>query len=259
MTKLFNLVASSVVLITMIVGVTLAQTVPTQNPPPQPFGRYLVYTAAGVYDASIPPEEGDLTVWYHQTIMGRTPAQVAVVQAKADQYFLDVFGILPGNSVAFGVDPRNEYRAYFISGKDVPPEGWVVRDGGFMVAIGDDGSGGTTLHGTWGGAAGRWVPKGSFVVFGDYNIAVTGPGRGDGNDKEVRKPILIHYESAEPIIPNPYQAGILFQCRLSSNDFNDFGGGLAQGISIPHKTADGRTIANIRNILTFPGLGFAAH
>jgi hypothetical protein len=227
-----------------------------KNPAPQPFSKYLVYTAAGVYDANIPPAQGDLAVWYQQSVMGWTPAQVAAKQAEADDYFLSTFGIPSGSSVAFGVDPRNEYRAYFISGENVPPEGWVVRDGGFMVAIGDDGSGGMILHGTWGGAAGRWVPKGTFVVFGFYNIAVTGPGRGSGNDDTAeRAPIIIHYQSAEPIIPNPHQVGIFFQCRLSSDDF---GAGLAQGISIPHMTADGRTIADIRNILTFPGLGFAA-
>ena len=226
-----------------------------QNPPPAPFGKYLVYSAAGVFNPNVPPVEGDLAAWFHGTIMGRTPFEIQQEQAKADQYFQNTFGIMPGHSMAFGLDPRNAYTAYFISGENVPREGWVVRDGGFMAVTGDDGSGGMTLHGTWGGPAGRWVPAGSFVVFGDYNIRVTGPGNGNGNDKDVRKPIIIHYESAEPIIGNPYQAGILFQCRISHPEF---GMGLAQGISIPKSTADGRTIANIRNVLTFPGLGFGA-
>jgi hypothetical protein len=92
------------------------------------------------------------------------------------------------------------------------------------------------------------------VVFGDYNIADVGPGRGNGKDTNVRPPILIHYESTDPIVPNPYLSGIFFQCRLISAEF---GTGLAQGISIPHMK-NGKTVANIRNILTFPGLGFAA-
>ena len=226
-----------------------------QNPPPAPFGKYLVYSAAGVFNPNTPPPEGDLAAWFHGTVMGRSASQIQEEQAKADLYFLNTFGIMPGQSMAFGLDPRNAYTAYFISGENVPREGWVVRDGGFMATIGDDGSGGMTLRGTWGGATGRWVPAGSFVVFGDYNIKVTGPGNGNGDDKDVRAPIIIHYESAEPIIGNPYQAGILFQCRISNPEF---GTGLAQGISIPRTTADGRTVANIRNVLTFPGLGFAA-
>lgn len=226
-----------------------------QNAPPKPFGTYIVYSAAGVFDANIPPLEGDLAAWFHGTVMGRSHSDLQLEHARADQYFLSTFGISPGSAMPFGLDPRNGYTAYFVSGENVPQEGWTVRDGGFMAMIGNDGSGGTTLRGSWGGPTGKWVPAGSFVVFGDYNIRVTGPGKGNGNDKDVRKPIIIHYESAEPIIGNPYQAGILFQCRIFHPQF---GTGLAQGISIPKVTVDGRTIANIRNVLTFPGLGFAA-
>ena len=223
-----------------------------KNPPPAPFSKYLVYSAAGVFDATVPPAEGDLANWFHETIMGRSPLEVQEEQARADQYFLETFGIAPGQSVPFGLDPRNAYTAYFISGENVPPEGWVVRDGGFIVSVG---AGGMTLHGTWGGPAGRWVPEGTIMVHGDYNIADIGPGRGKGSGK-IKDAILIHYESIEPIIPNPHQPeGILFQCRIESEEF---GTGLAQGISIPGMTPDGRTIANIRNILTFPGLGLAA-
>jgi hypothetical protein len=226
-----------------------------QNPPPAPFGKYLVYSAAGVFNPGVPPAEGDLAIWFHQTIMGRSTFQIQQEQAKADQYFLNTFGIPLGSSTAFGLDPRNAYTAYFISGENVPPEGWVVRDGGFRVAVGNDGSGGMKLFGTWGGPSGKWVPAGTSMVFGEYNIRVTGPGKGSGNDQDVRQPIIIHYESAEPIIPNPHQAGILFQCRITNPQF---GSGLAQGVSIPKSAGDGRTIANIRNVLTFPGLGFAA-
>jgi hypothetical protein len=160
--------------------------------------------------------------------MGRDDAAIAAERARADVYFQATFGALytPGSLEAFGVDPRNEYRAYFISGMRVPPEGFVVRDGGFRADL----------------------SNGGFVVFGDYNIKVTKPSGAE--------PIVIHYESAEPIFETP--TGLFFQCHLSSDDFEDFGGGLAQGVSIPKTLPDGRVVANIRNILTFPGLGFAA-
>ncbi len=225
-------------LVALLALVTVAAGWP-HAPSPDPFGQYLVYSAAGVYDASIPPEEalpevaewGNLADWFHRGVMGRDDAALAQEEAEADAYFQDTFGddYEPGSLFAFGFDPRNEYRAYFISGMRVPTEGWVVRDGGFMAILKD----------------------GGMVVYGDYNIEVTAPGRGRQPD-----PIIIHYESASPIYPNP-DGSLMFLCVLTSEDFDDFGGGLAQGVSVP-QTVDGMTVANIRNILTFPGLGFDA-
>ncbi len=219
------------------------------NPPPDNFGFQLVYMQDGVYDPSVPPAEGDLAEWFHKEVMGRSDAEIEAERAAAEAYFEQQFGETLGEVFAFGVDPRDEYRAYSITGMRVPPEGWVVRDGGFRLDIQDDGSGGETLHGEYGGEEGKWVPAGSLVVFGEYNIDVKKPnGKEDPND------IIIHYESAEPIIPT--EDGLFFRCHLSSDSFDDHGGGLAQGVSAAQTTADGLKVANVRNILTFPGLGF---
>src|SRR5919106_5352140 len=202
-------------------------------PAPAPFGKYLVYTAANVYDPSVPPAEGNLADWFHREVMGRDDAAIEAERSAADAYFAATFGSLyvPGSLEAFGLDPRVGYTAYFISDEDVSPEGWVVRDGGFRADLTD----------------------GTFVVYGDYNINALGPGR-SGRTAE---PIIIHYESVDPIHPHPDGSGY-FRCRLSSSSFNDFGGGLAQGMFADQMLPDGRVVSNIRNILTFPGLGFAA-
>ncbi|MBI4907266.1 MAG: hypothetical protein HY820_26820 [Acidobacteria bacterium] len=47
-----------------------------QNPPAAPCGKYLVYSAAGVFNPNVPPVEGDLAAWFHGTIMGRTPFEI---------------------------------------------------------------------------------------------------------------------------------------------------------------------------------------
>ncbi len=217
------------------------------SPTPQGFDKYLVYTAAGLYDPGVPPAEGDLADWFHKDVMGRSVAEIASEKAAADAFFLARFG--PGlTSMPFGVDPRSEYRAYVISGEWVASEGWVVRDGGFMVMVPDDGSGGKTLYGTWGGPTGTWVPAGSMIVFGDYNIKREGPGNSAGSTTQ---PLIIHYQSADPIIQHPFEDGIKFNCTVISEDFGE---GLAQGLSRP-ETVGGKLQANIRNILTFPGLG----
>lgn len=216
----------------LLAALTLTASTWPHSPTPDPFGKYLVYSATGVYDPSIPPAEGDLAVWFHKEVMGRDDAALEAERAAADAYFAATFGNLyTGSLEAFGVDPRNEYRAYYISGMRVPSEGFVVRDGGFRTVL----------------------TNGGIVVFGNYNIKVTKQGEG-GPEPET---IIIHYESADPIFPNA-DGSLLFRCRLSSDAFDDFGGGLAQGISAAKTLPDGRVVANIRNILTFPGLGFGA-
>lgn len=60
-----------------------------------------------------------------------------------------------------------------------------------------------------------------------------------------------------PIVPSAH-FGTAFLCRATSDSFDDHCGGLAQGVSQAHTTEDGLRITNIRNVLTFPGLGFEA-
>jgi hypothetical protein len=225
----------------LLVAVPLTTTMGADSapPPPAPFGKYLVYSAAGVYDPTVPPIEGDLAEWFHREVMGRDDAAIEAERAAADAYFTATFGDLymPGSLEAFGLDPRVGYTAYFVSGEKVGPDGWAVRDGGFRADLLD----------------------GTFVVYGDYSIKATGPGRGRGRGHGRRdpEPIIIHYESVDPIHNHPDGSGY-FRCRLRSNSFHDFGGGLAQGMFADQTLPDGRIVSNIRNILTFPGLGFGA-
>ena len=136
------------------------------SPTPQGFDKYLVFMGAGLYDTEILPAEGDLAVWFHEEVMGRSVAEIATEKIAADAFFEERFG--PGlMSMAFGLDPRNEYRAYTISGEWIGEDGWVVRDGGFMVMVPDDGSGGKTLYGTYGGPTGKWIPAGASIVYGE--------------------------------------------------------------------------------------------
>jgi hypothetical protein len=224
------------------VGIVYANT-PVRTP--AGFDKTVVFMAAGLYNSSVPPAEGDLAIWYHKIVMGRTDPQIAEVKNKAKQYFKDEFGI-DTDPVAFGVDPRNEYRAYYISGMDISDGGWVVRDGGFNAVF----TAPTTLHGKYGGTAGKTVPAGSMIVYGDYNIDVTGPGNSGKNPSDV-KPLIIHYQSAEPIIPDMINNGITFRCTVIA----PWGEGIAQGISYPQDLGKGIVQANIRAVQTYPKFG----
>ncbi len=180
-----------VLLALMALGLALPGTVRAQDSAPANFDGYLVYMANGQYDPSVPNAASGAK--FQSEIMGRSEADVAAELQRAEAFFRDTYGIdftsvdaVEGvktadnatfDTAGFMVDPRIEYRAYTIAGRDVPAEGWVVRDGGWSVVIGD---GGAVLNGAWGGDEGVEVPAGSIIVFGDYNID-TG-----------EEPILIH-------------------------------------------------------------------
>jgi hypothetical protein len=221
-----------VAVVLLMISVMLVGAVWPHSPAPIGFDNYLVFTAAGLWDPSVPPEEGDLADWFHFEIMGRTQEEFEAEMAAADAFFAATYPTyVPGSLEPFGLDPRVEYRAYFVSGRRVSPEGWVVRDGGFIAFI-------TLESGTE-----------AMIVHGHYNIEVPKPGRGPAPD-----PIIIHYRSEEPIVENPYldPPGIMFLCVL---EHEEWGEGVAQGISVTQPGPDGKVQSNIRNILTFPPYG----
>ena len=215
-----------------------AQGVASQEPPAG-FDTMLVYLGTGVYDVDDPNYEAPDAEYWHREIMGRSDADIAQNRADALAFFAERFGLDPETQdglmfTDFMVDPRNEYRVYVSSEEAVPSEGWVVRDGGWMLTVTDPD--GVTLGGEF---AGTQVPEGAFFVFGEYNIDVP-----DGDD------LVIHYRSGSAIIAT--DTGMMFLCDLWHPEWGE---GLAQGISAPRTLEDGRTQANIRNVLTFPGLG----
>lgn len=209
---------------------------------PEGFDAQLVYMATGVFDPDDPDYEApDGNVW-HREIMGRSEAEMDANRQEALAFFEQRFGFNGETDeniefMPFMFDPRNEYRAYSITGRDVPPEGWVIRDGGWMATV--KSPDGIDLGGEF---EGTHVPEGAFFVFGDYNIDVP-----DG------EPIIIHYQSGSAILPS--EEGIAFRCELTHPEWGE---GLAQGVMTePQPLDDGRVQANVRNILTFPGLGNA--
>jgi hypothetical protein len=230
---------------------------------PGGFDKVVVFMASGQYDPSVPPAEGDLAMWFHRDIMGRTDEEINMTRDEAMAYFNETFGLNSTNSpepVAYGVDPRNEDRAYFIAGMEVPPEGWVVREGGFMVNLTNE----TTLHGTWGGEEGKTVPAGSLFVYGDYNINVSAMDNVSPDNEspdnvsptvtpQPVEPIIIHYQSVEPTVPDQVNNGTTFRCTAIA----PWGEGIAQGISYPQTVTNTTTNitmtqANMRNIQTYP-------
>ncbi|MGE0600598.1 MAG: hypothetical protein AB7P41_14260 [Dehalococcoidia bacterium] len=226
-----------------------------QNGAPTPVGfdRYLVYMANGVFDPDAEPAllPGEI---FHREIMGRSPDEMAEQEALAREFFQQRFGLnLEDGSViveSFTFNPVHNYRAYTIAGESVPAEGWIVRDGGFRAeVVAEDG---VTLGGEF---AGTHVPQGTSVVFGDYNILVTSPGR--SGEARGEREIVLHYRSSDPLIPD--QFGVMhFTCGLVDSETDlgvteDDWDGIAQGVVRPPESLpDGTVKVSIRNVLTFP-------
>ncbi|WP_433929416.1 hypothetical protein AB3662_37480 [Sorangium cellulosum] len=211
---------------------------------PEGYDGFLVFMATG----SVPLSEGFFLdgMIFQQEILGRTPAEIEQNRADALAYFETRFGIADADARAdvaflgFYADPRIDYRAYVISGQRVPPEGYVVHDGGWIALVTDPD--GLTLGGE---LAGVHVPAGTFFSFGDYSIEVTRPGRGRDPD-----PIVIHYQCNDPLIPLA-NGGEVFTCDLLSEEF---GAGRAQGMTSP-VIEDGNLRPNGRTVLTFSDEG----
>ena len=229
-------------------------------PTPDGFDNFLVYMAAGTFNPNIPHPTVPGCVnlfcdgaYFQEKVMGRSPSEIEQEIESAKEFFLERFGAdldSPDSGMvlnSFFVDPRKEYRAYVISGKRVPSRGYVVRDGGIMAVVVNPE--GLVLGGEFEGV---WVPPGTAIVFGNYNILVdrtfkTPSGRVFKKGSE----IVIRYKAAGPIFVTP-EGFFEITCEL---EHEEWGSGLAQGNWKPQLLEDGRIKSFVRNILTFPGLG----
>lgn len=236
----------------------LANNVKSFVATPDGFGQFLVFMAAGTYDKD--DQNFDLPdgTFFHEEIMGRTQDEIDQKEVAAKEFFNNRFGIDvddPENVervvfMPFMMDPRNEYRAYVISGMWVPPQGFVVHDGGFLALLIDPD--GFTLGGEFDGEV---SPFGTLFVFGDYKIDLS---TSKLSQRLGRDNIIIPYKSGFPVVVEVdrslFDQRLMFQCELDSDEF---GSGIAQGISGGLTLDNGMFKANIRTVLTFPSFGKA--
>ncbi len=192
--------------------------------------------------------------YFHQMIMGRDAAATAAEAQRAKDYFLTRFGVDVDDLVAQGrmsfddffLDPRGEYRAYTIAGAKIHPDGWVVRDGGFVATVLDPA--GVTLQGEFAGQ-GLIAPPGGLLVWGSYNILAAAPSG------QPRGEVVIDYRSHMPMIANTWEE-LVVNCQLSLDGFaSGERSGKAQGMGTVALTPDfsGVTLS-WRNVLTVGGL-----
>lgn len=213
---------------------------------PASYQKFLVYMANGTHNPNDPNYQAPDGRFFQKQILHRSDAEIAQQRADALAFFKERFGLDPANGVvafsSFMFDPRNNYRASVIGGESVPTAGFVVRDGGFNATVTKD----TYRRGSYGGAAGIWVPAGTSVVFGDYNILRTA-----GTSGQPVTSLILHYQSQTPIrLPNADGAQT-FRCELIDPATGQHG--IAQGVIAPPRDAgNGNIQMSIRNVITLP-------
>lgn len=215
--------------------------------------KYMVLMANGVYNPDDPNYQPPDYEHFARNIMGWDDEQIAAFELKAQDFFHKRFGIdvsapeMDGRvmMVPFMLDPRWEYRLYNSSGEHVPPEGWVVRDGGYQLVVIDPA--GVDLGGDF---QGQHAPMGAVAAFGKFNVR-RDHGRGPRHTD-----LVIHYQSREPVLHNsgfPIRrdgTGALIAPFEVFHPEHGAGWGFAHIFEV--NMADGKRQTNNRNIMTFP-------
>ena len=197
-------------------------------PAPADYDEFGVFTVNGgwVFASPVPgvPNCENSTICitdkHYTDVMNLTPAEVLTERDKAKEWFVNRFGMDvddPANAgrlslFPFTVNPNLDFRAYYISGRHVPSDGYEVRDGGFALAVTDPN--GFTMGGDF---PGRHIPQNSLVAFGVYNVLITDPAGNPADEK-------IYYYRADtanaPVSLTGADGGIFAaSCQLSTTPF----------------------------------------
>ena len=222
---------------------------------PEGFDRLAVYMGNGAFDLNEPHPvvPGCFQTlcdvqFFHEEIMGWTPAESLAEEVAAREFFAQRFGLdvealeADGRLRLQGIfaDPRIGYRLFHLAGKKIPSAGWEVRDGAYLAIVTDPD--GLELDGEF---TGVHVPAGGYFAFGLYNIQRTLPNGDPAGE------IVIRFKSLSPVVANA-DGTTMVQCEL---EHPEWGAGLAQATLWTEDLPDGRTRFSARNVLTFPGLG----
>ncbi|MEM7355431.1 MAG: hypothetical protein AAF657_31755 [Acidobacteriota bacterium] len=252
-----RLVSSTLLLTLTFIAGTLPVAGAPAPPAPEGFDQFAVYMATGIFDPTSPHPNPEITGcffmfcdghYFQEVVMGWNPTEIAEEEADAKLFFWERFGLdideLVGTGritySAFTIDPRIDYRVYHLAGHRIPAGGWEVRDGGFLVVVTDPE--GIELGGE---LAGEHAVAGASFAYGAYNILVPRP------EGRPTKEIVIRYKTPRP--GTPVEGPLGFVCDI---EHERWGSGLAQGFLNHIPLDDGRLNFNIRNVLTFPGLGY---
>lgn len=215
--------------------------------PPEEYDPFVVFVANGEFPDTEPQGLfGDLTAF--TDINGWDQDQIDTWREDKLDLLGATIGVAdplshPDLQVLMGTtNPVIDYHVVTFTGRQVPPEGWAVREGFLVVVVTNPA--GFTLGGQF---AGEHVPVGTIVGGGGlYNIEVT-----DDEGNVTGEEIVFDFTTVQPVEPVTGGRAAFF-CDIDSDDF---GAGLAQGVNALVPIGGGMLKANVRNVITFSDAG----
>jgi len=178
---------------------------------------------------------------FFKNVLGLTDQQIEEKRNSVIAFYAERFGIDVNDPkvyfTGFQIDPAADYRVIMMTGKDNDPgKGYPILDGGFAVAVIDPA--GLDLGGEF---VGTHVPAGTMFAAGGTYVIKLG---------EHRRDLVINYQSRGPM--QPVGTGGVINCEV----FHPvWGKGLGWGYFEFYTLENGQITSQVRNVLTFPGLG----
>ncbi|MCI0556430.1 MAG: hypothetical protein L0287_36270 [Anaerolineae bacterium] len=178
---------------------------------------------------------------FFKNVLGLTDQEIEDRRSSAIEFFAERFGIDVNDPrvyfTGFQIDPATDYRVIMMTGEgNNPGKGYPIIDGGFAVAVTDPA--GLDLGGEF---EGTHVPAGTMFAAGGTYVIKRG---------KKSKDIVIDYQSRGPM--QPVGTGGAINCEVVHPKW---GKGLAWGYFEFHSLSNGQISAQVRNVVTFPGLG----
>ncbi|MCP5245667.1 MAG: hypothetical protein H6937_06890 [Burkholderiales bacterium] len=181
---------------------------------------------------------------FFKNILGLSDQEIENKQQAAIEFLEQRFGIDVNNPgvifTGFQIDPTINFKAIMMTGEgkeNNPGNGFPILEGGFIAVVVDPS--GIDLAGEF---AGVHAPAGTMLAAEGTYIIQRGKKYED---------IVIRFQSRGPNFP--VGTGLIINCELFHPEWGE---GLGWAYTELHKLSNGQFVAQARNTLTFPGLGF---
>lgn len=207
--------------------------------PPEPYSAMLVYVADGAWDPALVDEDTLSLERTQREVWGLEDADIDAFESEVRGFYSQRFGLDVDDPEAgerfvittYGCDPRLAYRVVVMSEREVPPAGWPVCDGGYLLTIIDPE--GVQLGGEF---EGQVAPPGASMAFGRYHI-----------ETDTGEVLSIGFRSLTPYVSDPW-GNASIRCELDSPEL---GTGVANLVYRLDQLESGEFTLMIRNVLTF--------